>query len=425
MALSLLAAALSAGPGSSWLLDPVSVSLELDPLHSLGEVADEGQGGAEGVDAEAFVVPDWAYSGRAWAYSRAGGGGGGGGRIVGRVVLQAARGQRVWHEGLQLQLQQYLHLMDPYIQSEQASVSQPLLPPGGGWISDVPMVVPFEILLAGGAGGGGGGGGRWADTYNGCAFGVRHMLRASLSRPWYTFDCCAYAVPWLYSVGPGHAASRCSQPVLNAYDTTDGQNVVCVGGGGGGGGGGALSPEAGPMETETEMEVFLLVPERLAPADSATPAAAATPAATAAAIPAAAAAAPRRCTRCSLRAASDRLSCSGTLELTLAFHSVVVDSNNNSSSSYSNSNSDSKNSSSDSDSNNININSSSSSRRAGGPFVDIMLAQLVLIKGEFSGEFCLHMSQLLVHTVVGADDGGVEEALGDATAMSRGYSSRR
>ena len=80
-----------------WLLSPVEITIELDPLHSLGEVKDEGQGGVDGVDAEAFVVPDWCYTGRARAYNRLSG------RVEGRVVMRTLHiGARVWHEGLQV-----------------------------------------------------------------------------------------------------------------------------------------------------------------------------------------------------------------------------------------------------------------------------------------------------------------------------------
>lgn len=82
------------GPG--WLFSPVEITIKLDPFYSLGEVPDVGQEGAKSV-AEAYVVPDWCYSGRAWAYNRIGG------RIVGEVTVRAMQaGQRVWHQGLQV-----------------------------------------------------------------------------------------------------------------------------------------------------------------------------------------------------------------------------------------------------------------------------------------------------------------------------------
>lgn len=93
-------------PTTGWLYNPVEISIDLDQLHSLGELPDEGQSGAEGVDPEAFVVPDGCFTGRAWGYSRLGG------RVVGRVVVRAVQpGSRVWYEGLQVSCAQ---LCKPY-----------------------------------------------------------------------------------------------------------------------------------------------------------------------------------------------------------------------------------------------------------------------------------------------------------------------
>lgn len=92
-------------PSIGWLVEPVKISIELDPLHSLGEVPDEGQGGVDGVSPEAFVVPDYCYTGYARAYCRLGG------RVVGRVVLTAAQTEsRVWHEGLEVSALCLCHL---------------------------------------------------------------------------------------------------------------------------------------------------------------------------------------------------------------------------------------------------------------------------------------------------------------------------
>lgn len=109
------------------------------------------------------------------------------------------------------------------------------------------------------------------------------------------------------------------------------------------------------------------------------------------------------CTQCTMSMQSDHMPCNGSLECSLSFRGVTV--------------------------------LLSASRGCAGdvkpwaptatdPFVDVMLVQLVLIKGEFSADCCMHMKTVLVHTVIGFGDSTNEELM-ETTALSRGYTSRR
>ena len=117
------------------------------------------------------------------------------------------------------------------------------------------------------------------------------------------------------------------------------------------------------------------------------------------------------CTQCTVSLPSDHLATSGSLECTISFRSVAAHPPSTE-----------------------NRESKSTDERLGqtaprtptaeAPFIPIQLVQLVLIRGEFSGDCCLHMHTALVHTVVGLGD-ATNESLADTTPLSRGYSTRR
>lgn len=103
------------------------------------------------------------------------------------------------------------------------------------------------------------------------------------------------------------------------------------------------------------------------------------------------------CTQCIVSILSDHIACNSSIECTLSFRSVNVDSSSG-----------------------VTLRTCTPD----DPFVEVILVQLVLIKGEFSADCCMHMTTMFVHTVVGFGDTTNEELM-DSTALSRGYTSRR
>lgn len=118
------------------------------------------------------------------------------------------------------------------------------------------------------------------------------------------------------------------------------------------------------------------------------------------------------CTQCTVSLPSDHLATSGSLECTISFRSVAAHP---------------PTSDEGRDDKRTDERLGQTTPRTPTtdcPFVPIQLVQLVLIRGEFSGDCCLHMHTALVHTAVGLGD-ATNESLAATTALSRGYSTRR
>jgi hypothetical protein len=96
------------------------------------------------------------------------------------------------HGGIKVILEQYVHFKDPFVFTELGEKEIVLAEPGE-LINATSF--PFEIKLNS----------RhdrvhWMEGFSGEAFGLRHTLRGTVVRPWYSFDCNAYIPLILYRI---------------------------------------------------------------------------------------------------------------------------------------------------------------------------------------------------------------------------------
>ena len=120
--------------------------------------------------------------------------------VVGSVMLIPTISGPIEHGGLQVVLEQYVHLRDPFVHTELGERVVTLCGPGvlEGEVG-VPIQFPFRIELNGNEDG------QidsvvWLEGYNGHAFALRHTLRATLLRPWYAANSDQWVPLALYRI---------------------------------------------------------------------------------------------------------------------------------------------------------------------------------------------------------------------------------
>lgn len=99
-------------------------------------------------------------------------------KITGKVIVRSLTKGPVYHHGVKIQIEEYVHFVDPFMTTDYLIFEENVSPAGA---FDGVQELSFEIDLKNASG-------YWHETYHGKTFSLRHMATVTITRPWYALN---------------------------------------------------------------------------------------------------------------------------------------------------------------------------------------------------------------------------------------------